>query len=829
MNNNTVNENVERGESNINLAEVFHKMLSKWHWFAIAIVIAMVAAFIITKYSVPQYEATATLLIKDNDGIMGQMNMLNNVFSNRSQVNFQNEIGTIQSLTMVKRTIKALGFHTTYYCKENMRYVDIYKDAPFEVVVDLYQSQPTGIRVEVGLSNQNSCVVSYNAKDNVPVYDYAEDRLLEKTTSVHKQEVTLKYGEWFSKDGMRFKVQLKEPEKWNENYSKINYAFTINDLDAVAKAFNATQVELINKESSIISIKYKHQNKNKAEDFVNMLCKIYIDMTFEEKNYLNISTIDFVNSQIAAISDSLNIAEKRREIFQQNNNTLNLTNDAAYLYERANELEVQRAEAYTQRSYYNALEEYVNKANLEDGIVVPSTMGIQDPILNGLVETLTKLVLEKQRLSTTLTPKSPKMKELSLQIETTRQQIQENLRSIKKQSDITDRELKRQKNLLQVEIDKLPTTQRNMINLERQFKFNDEIYTFLYQKRAEAEIAKNAALPDHKVIDSAKYAVKVYPKTAMNFLIALVLGLLAPGGYIFVRYWMNNTIEGKDDLEKISSNSILGYIPEFSAEYNRMIVFSQPKSQITESFRSLRTNIKYILQDDNATEGRIILTTSSTPNDGKTLTSLNLASVFSLNGAKTLIAGYDLRKPRLANIFKVNGHAGISTYLIGKSSLDEILQHTDFPNLDVLCSGPVPPNPSELVDSEKNRELLRELKKRYDYIILDTPPVSLIADAQCLAKEADVNLFVVRSGHTDKGVMRIALSELEERSNVKVNFVLNGIQNAMQKYGYGYGKAYGYGYGYGYGGKYGYGGYGYGYFEDEPSNGKSGKKHKKKV
>lgn len=829
MNNNTVNENVERGESNINLAEVFHKMLSKWHWFAIAIVIAMVAAFIITKYSVPQYEATATLLIKDNDGIMGQMNMLNNVFSNRSQVNFQNEIGTIQSLTMVKRTIKALGFHTTYYCKENMRYVDIYKDAPFEVVVDLYQSQPTGIRVEVGLSNQNSCVVSYNAKDNVPVYDYAEDRLLEKTTSVHKQEVTLKYGEWFSKDGMRFKVQLKEPEKWNENYSKINYAFTINDLDAVAKAFNATQVELINKESSIISIKYKHQNKNKAEDFVNMLCKIYIDMTFEEKNYLNISTIDFVNSQIAAISDSLNIAEKRREIFQQNNNTLNLTNDAAYLYERANELEVQRAEAYTQRSYYNALEEYVNKANLEDGIVVPSTMGIQDPILNGLVETLTKLVLEKQRLSTTLTPKSPKMKELSLQIETTRQQIQENLRSIKKQSDITDRELKRQKNLLQVEIDKLPTTQRNMINLERQFKFNDEIYTFLYQKRAEAEIAKNAALPDHKVIDSAKYAVKVYPKTAMNFLIALVLGLLAPGGYIFVRYWMNNTIEGKDDLEKISSNSILGYIPEFPAEYNRMIVFSQPKSQITESFRSLRTNIKYILQDDNATEGQIILTTSSTPNDGKTLTSLNLASVFSLNGAKTLIAGYDLRKPRLANIFKVNGHVGISTYLIGKSSLDEILQHTEFPNLDVLCSGPVPPNPSELVDSEKNRELLRELKKRYDYIILDTPPVSLIADAQCLAKEADVNLFVVRSGQTDKGVMRIALSELEERSNVKVNFVLNGIQNAMQKYGYGYGKAYGYGYGYGYGGKYGYGGYGYGYFEDEPSNGKSGKKHKKKV
>lgn len=829
MNNNTVNETVEKEESNINLAELLHKMLAKWHWFAIAIVVAMVAAFIITKYSVPQYEATATLLIKDNEGLMGQMNMLNNVIGNRSQVNFQNEIGTIQSMTMVKRTIKALGFYTTYYCKENFRYVDIYKDAPFEVVVDLYQSQPTGVMIEVELANKNGCVVSYGSKNNVPVYDYAEDKLLEKTTSVGERNVALKYGEWFSKDGMRFKVQLKDPDKWNNNYSKISYAFMINDLDAVTKEFSATQVELINKESSIISLKYKHQNKHKAEDFVNMLCKVYIDMTFEEKNYLNISTIEFVNSQIAAISDSLNVAEKRREVFQQNNNTLNLTNDAAYLYERANDLEVQRAEAYRQRAYYNALEEYINKANLEDGMVVPSTMGIQDPILNGLVETLTKLVLERQRLSTTLTPKSPKMKELLLQIETTRNQIQENLRTIKKQSDITDKELKRQKNLLQTEIDKLPTTQRNMINLERQFKFNDEIYNFLYQKRAEAEIAKNAAQPDHKLIDSAKYAVKVYPKTAMNFLIAFLLGLLAPGGYIFIRYMMNNFIEGKDDLEKISSNSILGYIPEIPTGYNKMIVFNQPRSQITESFRSLRTNIKYILQENNASEGKIILTTSSLPNEGKTLISLNLASVFSLNGAKTLIAGYDLRKPRLAKIFNVNERAGISTYLIGKTSLDEVLQHTEFPNLDVLCSGPVPPNPSELVDSEKNRELLKELRKRYDYIILDTPPVSLIADAQCLAKEADVNLFVVRSGQTDKGVLKISLTELEERSDVKVNFVLNGIQNAMQKYGYGSGKGYGYGYGYGYGSKYGYGGYGYGYFEDEPSNGKSGKKHKKRI
>lgn len=820
MENNNLNKEELNESSSINIAEVLYKMLSKWHWFAISVIIAFLGAFIITKYSTPQYEAKATLLIKSNDEILGNMAMINNFMNNSAKVNFQNEIGTIQSVSMVKRTIKALDFHKTYYQQINFRDIDIYKNSPFEVELDLYQTQPVGVMIDVQLLDQNTCKISYGSKEKVPVYDYAEDRIIEDSTvSLADREVTIKYGEWFAHDGMKFKVRLKEPEKWNKNYAKLRYAFTINDLDAVANQFCATNIELINKESSIITIKYKHQNKTKAEDFVNMLCKIYIDMTFEEKNHLNVATIDFVNSQIESIADSLSIAESRREAFQKNNNTLALTNDAQYIYERTNELELQRAEAYTQKAYYDALENYINQADFESGVAVPTTMGIQDPILNKLVETLTSLVLERQRLSTTLTPKSPKMKELNLQIETTKKQIQESLRTIKKHSEITQKELKRQQNLLQAEIDKLPTTQRNMINIERQFKFNDEIYNFLYQKRAEAEIAKSAALPDHKIIDEAKHALKVYPKTGMNFLLAFVIGLIIPGGYILIRYMTNNSVNGKEDLEKISDAPILGYIPAIPEDYNKMVVLDKPKSQIAEAFRSIRTNVKYILQDDNATEGRVILVTSALPNDGKSMFSLNFASVFSLSGKKTIIVGYDLRKPKLHKVFHVDGSRGITSYLIGHHSYEDIIQHTEFDNLDVLVSGPIPPNPSELVDSEKNRELIKKLRQHYDYIILDTPPVSLIADAQCLAKESDINLFVVRSGQTDKGVLKISLTEMVDRSNVKVHFVMNAIENAMQKYGYGsrYGGRYGYGYGYGgygYGKGYGYG-YGYGYFEED--------------
>lgn len=820
MENNIQNKEGINESSNINIAEILYKMLSKWHWFVISIIVAFIGAFIITKYSTPQYEAKATLLIKSNNEILNSMDMAGSFMGGRGMVNFQNEIGTIQSLAMVKRTVKALGFYTNYYQKVNFKNADIYKASPFEVTLDLYKTQAIGVVIDVKLKNNNSCVISYKAKNNVPIYDYAEDHVVVgENINIPEREITLKYGEWFEKDGMKFKIDLKDPEKWNSNYSKMDYAFVINDLDAVANQFRATNIELLKKESSIISIKYVHENKKKAEDFVNMLCKIYIDQTFEEKNYLHVATINFVNSQIENIADSLSLVESRKEAFQKVNNTLSLTNDAQYIYQRTNELEVKRAEAYTQNAYYDALEEYINKADLEEGVAVPTTMGIQDPILNNLVSTLTTLVLERQRLSTTLTPKSPKMKELSLQIETTRKQIQESLRTIKKHSEITQKELRRQQNLLQVEIDKLPTTQRNMINIERQFKFNDVIYSFLYQKRAEAEIAKNAALPDHKVVDKAQHAVKIYPKTSSNYLIALLIGLIVPGGYIFIRYITNNTINGKDDLEKISNAPILGYIPQIPDEYNKMIVLDKPKSQITEAFRSIRTNIKYILHDENATEGQVILVTSSLPNDGKSLFSMNLASVFSLSGKKTILVGYDLRKPKLHKVFHVDGTKGITSYLIGRNSYEEIIQHTEFENLDVLVSGPVPPNPSELVDSDKNRDLIKQLRKQYDYIILDTPPVSLIADAQCLAKESDINIFVVRSGQTDKGVLKISLAEMVERSNVKVNFVINGIENAMQKYGYGsrYGSRYGYGYGYGgygYGKGYGYG-YGYGYFDED--------------
>lgn len=844
--NDLVNNQQEQTENQINLSELWFNCLDKWYYFAIVVVLAMIIALFVNRFSTPKYEASTSLLIKTNDEILNSVNVEKLISNKNTNQDFQNAIGTIQSFTLTKRTIKAMGLYCNYYEKINLRNIDIYKDSPFEVVLDpLQQTQPTGINIKVKFVSNKVCEISYAGKIGSVVYDYALDKSLENKVSVPKREdVKLAYDTWYTKDGMKFKILLKQ--NWSEKLASTSYSFKINDLDALTTAYNTTKIDLINKEATIVTIKFRDQNKQKAVDFVNMLCKIYIDQTFEEKNHLNVATINFVNTQISSVGDSLAIAEARRENFQQAHNTLNLTNDGQYLYTKSNELEIKRAEEYTRQQYYKYLSDYLKKSELTEGIASPSVMGVEDLNLNNLINELTKAIIAYKTAVDKRTEKNPKTKELVVTLETLRKQISESLANLKNVSDINMRELQRQQNELQVEIDRLPSTERNMISLERQFKFNDEIYTFLYQKRSEAEIAKNAALPDHKVIDEARTAMQVFPKNSLNYLIALVLGLLLPALYIFLRYITKDTLDSKDDLAKISSNPIFGYIPEFPKEYSKMVVFDRPRSQITEAYRSIRTNIKYVLDSKNIEGGQCILVTSSMPSEGKSITSFNIASVMSISGGKTLLVEYDLRKPRLAKTLNLNGSIGISSYFIGETTIEQSIQHTDFDNLDVLLVGATPPNPSEIIDSQKNKDLLAELRQRYDYVILDTPPVNLITDAQVLAKLADISLYVVRLNYTSLSIMKSALSELEQNAGVKANFILNGVKTVMQKYGYGKnGRGYGGygGYGYGYGNRYGYGKYGnnygygygdyikehsYGYFEDDKEDLKHHKHSKKK-
>ncbi|MDD4703278.1 MAG: polysaccharide biosynthesis tyrosine autokinase [Bacteroidales bacterium] len=813
-NNNSLPQHEE--QSSIDLKDLMFKMLDKWYYFIICLIVSILVFFIISKFTTTQYQAKATLLIKSNENALSQLTLLSNDFG-KNKANFQNEIGQIQSFTMAKRTIKSLDFYVNYYQKSKFKKVEIYKESPFLVELDMFKLQTVNMPIEVKILSKEKVQISYSDKRNSSQYDYGQDMLIESNIPIQGNDETINFGQWYEKDGMRFRLLLNEEIPFKDIFTKINYSFVINDIDETAKEFNSTKIDLINKESTIINIAFNYPNQQKAIDYINMLCKLYIDLTFEEKNYMNTSTIKFVDAQIANIADSLTKTERIREEFQIRNNTIDLGGDAKFLFDKANELETKRAEEYTKRQYYDYLDKYISQADLNDGVVAPAVMGVEDVLLNSLVKELTTKLTLKKSLSLTTTPKNLEFQKLTHEINSIKGQIEENIKSLKRVSTIASNELTRQLNIFQTELNKLPSTQRNLINIERQFKFNDEIYTFLYQKRAEAEIARSSALPDHKVVDQAREANKVYPKTSLNLMIAVLLGLLIPALYIFIRHQLNNIIESKEDVEKISKSPIIGYIPTIEGAGSKLVVFAKPKSQITESFRSIRTNLKYIVGKD---KNQVILITSSMPSDGKSFISINLASIISLAGHKTIIVGYDLRKPKLHNFFNLKNNIGVSTYLIGRNSLDEVIQSTEFENLDILASGPVPPNPSELIDSPENSKLIEELRQRYDAIIFDTPPVSLISDAVTLTKESDINIVVVRAGHTDKRIFNSTIDDFENRDKVKFNFILNGLANASSKYGYGSygGKNYGYGYGKGYGNGYGYG---YGYYEDDSSFKKS--------
>ena len=360
----------------------------------------------------------------------------------------------------------------------------------------------------------------------------------------------------------------------------------------------------------------------------------------------------------------------------------------------------------------------------------------------------------------------------------------------------------------------LPTTQRAYLGYERKFSLNNDLYKFLMQKRAEAQIMMASNSPDNSIIDAAiiSRARIIAPRTMMIYLVCIVLGCAIPAAFIFLKEILNTKILEKNDIEKITKLPIIGQIPYVSpsdSQSSATFVIDSPKSPISEAFRSIRTNIEYVVQGKEKCVFSVI---ADSPGIGKTYISINMASIYAMYGKKTVLIGFDLRKPRIYQEFGLSNKLGVTSYLCGKASINEVIQPSGkLPTLDVITAGPIPPNPAELIASDRCKEFIDELKEMYDYIIIDTPPLMWVTDALLLMKHVDTAVYVVRQGVSNKHVFESVIKDLEGRK-YNVNIVVNGIKYQGiygYRYSYGYG-GYGYGYGYGYGK-----GYGYGYYDEE--------------
>ncbi len=811
------NPNQYQEEDSIDLKVIVIKLLSYWYLFAIGIFIALVCGFIYNRYTPNVYQSSASVFIKEDKMGIDPTSMMTGL-TFKSNINIDNEIGILNSFSLRERTIKELEFfNVSYYSRGRVATRELYKSTPFNVELDYDTLQVVGNKYEIiFLDNERYRLKS--KENECRVYDYKTDINSAGFVHIPDYEGEFRFGEWVNNGFNKFRIVLNsnynpDPEKENN----LKYSFIIKSRLALIAEMSRVSIAQSTKTSSIINLSILGHNPHKITDYLNQLLNEYMERNLEQKNLVSENTVIFIDEQLIGIQDSLNKAEFDLQVFQEGNDFMDLRTQSSEMFNRLKDIERRKSELELSIKYYQNLQDYINK-NIDDlnKLVVPSAMGIQDQMLNKLVLELVAISSEKSKLLAVSTEKNLMVQNLDEQIIQTKMQLLENINNMIHNTEVTILELTNQINAYDEQIKQLPTTQRAYLGYERKFALNDELYKFLMQKRAEAQIVMASNSPDNSIIDEARVSRvrKVAPRSMMIYLVCIVLGCGIPAAFIFLKEIFNNKILEKSDIEKISKLPIIGQIPYTSpkdSNSSTTFVIDSPKSPVSESFRSIRTNIEYIVQGKDKCVFSVI---SDSPNIGKTYISINMASIYAMYGKKTVLVGMDLRKPRLYQEFGLSNKIGVSSYLSGKASLDEIIQPSGkLPTLDIITGGPIPPNPAELIASDKCDKFFEKLKERYDYIIIDTPPLLWVTDALLLMKHVDTSVYIIRQGETNKKAFETVIKDLEQR-NYSVSLVVNGI-NFQGSYGYRYSYGYGgYGYGYGYGYRYG-SNYGRGYYDEE--------------
>ena len=475
-----------------------------------------------------------------------------------------------------------------------------------------------------------------------------------------------------------------------------------------------------------------------------------------------------------------------------------LVQKGASIKNKLEDAEKEKVQIQRELRYYNLLSEYlVNKQDI-DTIISPSFIGMIDQTAGRLVSDLVTIQIEKKKLAFNIAENQTPLSLLDKQYEITRKALLENIKNSRESIRLALNETNETIAHIEKEINKLPSTERKLIAIQRQFDLNNTVYTYLLEKRAEAGIARASTLPDNRVIDSAQWGDPVIPKKKNNYIIALIIGFMLPAGLIFVIDFFNDKVIDKKDIEKKTHVPVIGYIGH-SDGGNEIAVVAKPGSLLSESFRSVRTAIKFYIRENDVA---VIAVSSTISAEGKTFISINLSAIMALVGKKVLLIGFDLRRPRINKVFGFdNSVSGMSTYLSGNCSYNEIIRKTEIDNLSYVPSGPVPPNPAELIETEMMKKFMERAKKEFDIIIFDTPPVAIVTDTLLLASYVDVNLFVVRQRYSSRNTLELIENMRVQGELKNMAIVMNDI--SLLGY-YGYGMRYGYmnGYGFLYGNAY---------------------------
>ena len=799
------NEAQESKEENIDVKELLFKYLIHWPWFVGAVVACLIAAWVYLHMSTPVYNISATVLIKD-DKKGGSAGMLSGLESlgldgmiSPSQ-NIDNEIEVLRSKTIVKEVVENLGLYISYTDEDEFPSKNMYKTSPVQVSLTPQEADllEEPMIVEMTLQPQGSIDV------NVEIGDDEYQKHFEKLPAVfptHKGTLA-----FFQTPDSILPSKKASEEIVGVERTVRNITATINKPLAVAKGYcgNMT-IEPTSKTTSVAVISLKNSNVQRGKDFINKLLEMYNINTNNDKNEVAQKTAEFINERISIISKELGSTEKDLESFKRGAGITDLTSDAQIALTGSAEYEKKRVENQTQINLLQDLQKYMQNEGYE---VLPSNIGLQDVNLSAAINRYNDVLVERKRLLRTSTENNPTIINLDTSIHAMKENVQVSLDRVLRGLFITKADLDREANRYSRRISEAPGQEREFVSIARQQEIKAGLYLMLLQKREENAITLAATANNAKIIDDAiADEAPVSPKGKMIYLVALVLGVGIPVGVIYMLELTKFKIEGRADVEKLTSVPIIGDIPLTDEKQGAIAVFENQNNLMSETFRNIRTNLQFMLENDK----KVILVTSTVSGEGKSFISANLAISLSLLGKKVVIVGLDIRKPGLNKVFNIpRKGVGITQYLANpeKNLMDLVQLSNVSKNLYILPGGSVPPNPTELLARDGLDKAIEMLKKNFDYVILDTAPVGMVTDTLLIGRVADLSVYVCRADYTHKNEYTL-INELAENNKLpNLCTVINGLDLKRRKYGYyyGYGK---YGKYYGYGKRYGYG-YGYG-------------------
>lgn len=813
----SIQENEEK--SSFDFATIYTALILNWKWFVLSLIICMGAAHIYLRYATPIYQSAAKLLIKDDEGsrssfkggnsIMSATNL--GIISNSNGID--NEMEILKSRTLAQQTVYDLKLYVNYRHEGKLKDHILYGDQEVNIDMDLEHLKKLNAPMNLKITREGR---NYHVTGsyNVPIDNNSfnpEAVNIDKTFSALPATIGTRVGvvrftqngNYMLRDGESLKATMIAPEIAAGKY--------VGNLNVTESSKTTTIVDLV----------LNDEIPQRAIDYLKQLAIVYNRQANEDKNEIAVRTEQFINQRLEKINAELGSTEGQLENYKKRNNMVELKMNASQAVANADQYAQKLSEANTQVALLDELTKYMNEPSNRHQ-PIPSNVGLSDASATSLINEYNKIALQRNQLLHSASENSPTVTPLTAQLDDLNSSIKRAMTQARAGLKIQRNSIAAQAGKYEGQINNTPEQERMLTQIGRQQEVKSGLYLMLLQKREENSISLAATADKGKLIDTPVFTGKVTPKNSIIMLIALILGLAIPAGILFLLEFFRYKIEGHNDVEKLTNLPIIADVAIASerAKTKADIVVHENKNNLMEEiFRSLRTNLQFLLKQHD----KVIMFTSTTSGEGKTFIASNVAISFALLGKKVVLVGLDVRKPRLAELFEIDDHHHGITNLLVKDEVnwsdvkEQIIPSGINDKLDILMSGPVPPNPGELVTRESLDQTMEQLKEHYDYILIDTAPVGLVTDTLALGRISNATVYVCRADFTQKASFGLINSLSMEKKLPNMSIVLNGVDLSKKKYGYyyGYGKYGKYGkygnYGmYGSKGKYGYKSYGYG-------------------